>query len=68
MCEAEELYKKANSFMYAHEGKCDYKKAVELYSQAAEKDHLKSLQNLARIYKDGQIVVKDMDLSIKYYI
>jgi TPR repeat protein len=45
----------------------DITRAVELYEQAAQIDHLYALLNLARIYRNGKGVAVDLSRAEQWY-
>ena len=67
MCSKDDLYNEAEKYMYGKEVKCNYEKAIRLYSEAAEKGSSRAMLKLAVIYRDGEIAERDLEKSLKYY-
>ncbi len=63
----EQFFEEAEKYMYGKEVKCNYTKAVELYTAAAEEGNLRAMHKLAVIYRDGEIVIKDDEKALFYF-
>ena len=55
------------SYYYGNGVSQDYKKAVQYYQRAAEKEHPFGMYNLAVACENGNGIPQDVDMAIKYY-
>ncbi len=65
---AEELYKRAKNYQYGNGGlKKDLKKALELFMQAANKGHAKSMTDVGWMNENGFGTSRNMHVAFEYY-
>lgn len=62
----ESLYDRADAYRYAD--KPDYKKAFDLYQQAAERGHARAQHSLAYFYEKGVVAPKNEKAAFDWYL